>query len=221
MADESLWSEVTPALQAIGPVIPADLGRDDSIPDAARRILTAAPPRFAVVGFSMGGYVAREVVRQAPERVRALVLVATSARPDSALQQRRKAAAARMIADGPYDGLSRAAVVSSVHPDRARDEALIERVRQMSVRLGREVFIRQSLMHRDGDIDRLGEITCPTLVIAAAQDTLRGVDESREMVEGIPGADLVVLEGTGHMVPLEVPAVLAEMILTWMRGLPD
>ncbi len=217
MADAGLWDDMADALAVLGPVRHADLGQDDSIAAMARRLVANAPDRFSLVGFSMGGYVAREVVRLVPDRVQALVLIATSSRADTPDQTRRKAEAAHRLAQTAYAGLSRSAILSSIHRDRAGDETLIEHIRAMGLRLGQGAFLRQSTLARDGDTDRLGDIACPTLVIAAAQDRLRSLAEAEELRDGIPGAVLRVIENTGHMIPMEQPVALAATMLPWLR----
>jgi len=217
MADETLWNDMMPALERFGPVVHADLRHDTSVEAMARRVLAAAPPDFLLVGFSMGGYVARAIARQAPERVRALVLVATSTRPDTPALQQRKGAIGKAAPSIAFSGLSRTAVATSLHPKERDNEALIERVRAMGVRLGGEVFRRQSVLDRPGDLDRLGEIHCPTLVVAAAQDRLRSLEEAREMADGIAGASLVVIEDSGHMIPVEAPQRLLEVMVPWLE----
>jgi pimeloyl-ACP methyl ester carboxylesterase len=216
MTDETLWDDMAADLRRPGSVTHGDLTQDDSIPAMAQRVLSAAPLRFVPVGFSMGGYVAREIARMAPERTIALVLIATSARGDSPEQARRKLDTVRRIAGRGFHGLSRVAIAGSVHPDRAKDAKLTGRIADMGKRLGGQVMARQ-YRPRDSDLDRLHEITCPTLVIAAAQDRLRSLAEAQELRDGIPGAVLQVIDGSGHMLPMEQPRELARIILSWLR----
>jgi pimeloyl-ACP methyl ester carboxylesterase len=216
MADETLWRDLEAPLAPFAPLYHADLRHDSSIEAMARRALDAAPPSFLLVGFSMGGYVARDIARLAPERVRALVLIATSTRPDTPALRQRKGAIGHAAPSIAFSGLSRIAVASSLHPKERGNEALIERVRAMGMRLGGEVFRRQSVLERPGDIDRLHEIRCPTLVVAAAQDQLRSLEEARELQAGIPGATLEIIEDTGHMIPIEAPQRLADVIVPWL-----
>jgi len=218
MADETLWADLEAPLAPFTPLYHADLRHDASIEAMARRALDAAPPSFLLVGFSMGGYVAREIARLAPERVRALVLIATSTRPDTPALRQRKGAIGKAAPSIAFSGLSRIAVASSLHPKDRNNEALIERVRAMGMRLGGEVFRRQSMLERPGDLDRLHEIRCPTLVVAAAQDQLRSIEEARELQAGIPGATLEVIEDTGHMIPIEAPQRLAGIIVPWLAA---
>jgi pimeloyl-ACP methyl ester carboxylesterase len=221
MTDADLWGDMSGELNAFGPCIDVDLSRDDSIEAMARRALAGAPPSFVMIGFSMGGYVAREIARQAPDRVAGLVLIATSARADTPDQERRKALQATRAGRGAFGGLTRAAIASTLHPDRMDDAELIERIRAMSVRLGADVFRRQCMLARPGDLDRLSDIRCPTLILAAAADRVRTMAEAKELHAGIAGSDLVVVEGAGHMLPLEAPDRLAKIIVDWIaaRGL--
>jgi pimeloyl-ACP methyl ester carboxylesterase len=218
MADDTLWDDMTAALARFGPIVHADLRHDTSVESMARRVLETAPPSFLLVGFSMGGYVARAIARQAPERVRALVLIATSTRGDTATLQRRKGAVGNAAPSIAFSGLSRTAIATSLHPKQRDNLELIERIRAMGVRLGGEVFRRQSLLDRPGDLERAHEIRCPTLVVAAAQDQLRSVDEAREMADAIPGATLQVIEDSGHMIPIEAPQRLLDVIVPWLEA---
>jgi pimeloyl-ACP methyl ester carboxylesterase len=217
MADETLWRDLEAPLARFAPIHYADLRHDASIEAMARRALESAPPSFLLVGFSMGGYVAREIARQAPERVRALVLIATSTRPDTPALRQRKGAIGNAAPSIAFSGLSRTAVATSLHPKDRDNEALIERVRAMGTRLGGEVFRRQSMLERPGDLDRLIDIRCPTLVVAASHDQLRSLEEARELQAGIPGATLQVIEDTGHMIPIEAPERLAAVIVPWLE----
>jgi pimeloyl-ACP methyl ester carboxylesterase len=210
-----LDADIEPRLQPFGPIVHADTSRDTTIAEIAARALAEMPDRFAVIGFSMGGYVAREIVRLAPERVCALILIATSARADTPAQARRKVMAVAQIADAGFGGLSRAGVTPSLHPDHSDDDALIGRIQAMSTRLGGDVFRRQSMLDR-GDGGALGDIACPTLIVAARADRLRGVDESKELHAGIAGSELVVVETTGHMIPMEAPQDLLAIIAPWL-----
>ena len=218
MADATLWDAMTDDLAPFGPLVATDLSRGEDIETMAAAILSDAPESFGAVGFSMGGYVARQLARIAPERVTALILIATSARGDTEelIRQRRSALKA---APKSFKGLSRPAIVSSLHPDLAADEAMIARVRDMGLRLGGEVFHRQSAMARAGDLDRLDEITQPTLIVAAAADRLRGADEAEELHRGIAGSTLVHVPDSGHMIPLEQPKALAKAMKTWLATL--
>ena len=193
MLDDDLWRDVLPDLAAYAPFVHADLTMDSSIEEMARNALAAAPDRFILVGFSMGGYVAREIVRQSPDRVTALVLVATSARGDTELQHQRKAAVDAQMRGVSFKGLSSSAVASSLHPDNADRTNLIGRIQSMSQRLGAGVFRRQSLLDRVDERGQLSRIKCPCLIIAGEIDRLRKRSEAEELHHGIDGSALQVI----------------------------
>jgi len=214
MLDRDLWTDIAPALGRFGPLIHADPARATTIAGMARDTLQAAPARFGVIGFSMGGYVAREMARGAPDRVSRLVLIATSARGDSELQARRRAVASTADTSA-FRGIARRSIAQSLAPEREEDEALIGRIHAMSLRLGGETFRRQAMFRREGDLDRLSSITCPTLVVAGDRDRLRSIEEAEEMAAGIPGARLEILP-SGHMIPMEAPGPLAELLADFL-----
>ena len=220
MTTKSLWDDVITDLENIGPITHADLSDGTSISDMAQRVIAHAPEAFALIGFSMGGYVAREIARIAPDRVEALVLIATSARADTSEQIIRKASASEQLRVSRFAGLSRATILQSLHPGNANNVAMVERVRQMSRDLGKDVFMRQVAQDRESDLDRLGEIGCPTLIVAAAEDNLRSLSEAEELAVGIPDAELVVVQGTGHMLPIEAPKAFAELVVPWLSKIP-
>ncbi len=216
MLDTDLWRDVEPALAPWGPINHAVATEGETLAEMAQAILKNAPRSFVLVGFSMGGYIAREILRQAPERVEALILIATSARGDSEVQTKRKQALAGQPDGIAFKGLSTAAIASSLHPDNAGRTDLIMRIQEMGQRLGGSVFRRQSLLDRRDERDELGMITCPTLVIAGEGDRLRSREEALELHEGIAGSAFAVIEKTGHMVPLEAPESLAQVVNDWL-----
>ena len=219
MSDRDLWADAKHGLQGIGDLTYADFSRDGSIEAMAHRLLNDAPERFVLIGFSMGGYIAREAARLAPRRVLALVLIATSSRGDPDLQAQRKATVASALNVSKFTGLSRRSIASSLAADHA-DQETIARIRAMGDRLGGEVFQRQSNLVRDSDADCLAEISCPTLVIAAAKDRLRSLAEAQELHEGIRQSTLITIAGSGHMIPLEAPDSMVGAIAAWLGSLP-
>lgn len=221
MLDRDLWHDMEPALAQWGPLTHATASEGDTLAEMAQAILKDAPQTFILVGFSMGGYIAREIFRQAPERVEALILIATSARGDSDVQAKRKQALAGQPDGVAFRGLSTAAVASSLHPDNTGRSDLITRIQEMGQRLGGDVFRRQSLLDRRDERQELDAIRCPTLVIAGGEDRLRSREEALELHEGIAGSAFVVIEKTGHMVPMEAPERLAEVMNEWLAGCSD
>ncbi|MEG1451989.1 alpha/beta fold hydrolase [Brevundimonas sp.] len=216
MADETLWDDMLDALAPYGPVIPLALREGETIEAMAQALLPVLPAHFHLAGFSMGGYVAREIVRRVPDRVQSLILIATSARGDTDEMIRQRRSALKSPPER-FRGLSRSAIQSSLHPDLRDDADMLARVRDMGLNLGGHVFHRQSFIARDGDLDRLSDITVPTLIVAADTDDLRSPAEARELVDGITGASLVTIPHSGHMIPLEQPEALAHAMTDWLQ----
>jgi pimeloyl-ACP methyl ester carboxylesterase len=216
MCDAHLWDLARPGLERLGTLHFGDLTRDRSFEAMAERVLSEAPERFSLVGFSMGGFVAREIALRAPERVERLALLNTSARGDDEEQAKRKAGLAKAAETRGFRGLSRHSVLSSLHPERRGDEEMVGRIREMADRIGKEGFVNQiGVVRRDGHAE-LSRITAPTLVVWCRQDELRSLYEASELADGIPGARLEIVENCGHMLPLEAPEEMVSLLEGWL-----
>ena len=202
-----LYDPILPTAWAYGAVTVADSRRDDTIHGMAARLLDDAPERFVLVGLSMGGYVAHEVMRLAPERVSGLALISTSARPDSAEQLENRQGQRQAVLEGRFDDLVEA--VFPVLPDRANaaDEQLRAWWRLMAHEVGAEAFVSQldAVMARPDSRSGLVAITCPTAVIHGTGDRLITPDNAAEIADAIPGAVLTLVDRAGHMLPQEQP----------------
>lgn len=218
MLDESLWADFVVHLPDDWPLHHADTTSDDTIAAIAARIVSNAPPRFVLIGFSLGGYIARQIAADYPARIIALVLVASSARADTPAQIASKRRTLASLSAHRFSGLSYRSIAETLHPARRRDTLLITRIRGMSRRLGYVVFARQWLLERSGVPS--STIDCPTLVVASKQDEIRPPAETKELAAAIPGAGLLWLDAAGHMLPLEQPEALAEQIVDWLKRLP-
>ena len=155
-----LYAEQLPSLWRFGSVTVADHTRDDSMAGIARRILAQAPPKFALIGLSMGGYVAFEVQRQAPERVAKLALLDTTARPDAPEQTEQRKRQIEMARHGRFDGIAQLLFPRFVAAARHGDRALQDVVRTMAEDTGAEAFVRQqtAIMNRADSRAGLGAI---------------------------------------------------------------
>lgn len=215
MCDGDLWRDMAPDLARLGALHYGNVYRDDTLEGMAERILSEAPERFVLIGFSMGGFVARVLTLMAPARVTAVAFVASSAREYTEAERARRLQGAL-----PGDRPKRASpgVALGLHPDRERDPVLLERLRDMQRRLGPEVRARQSaLIRRDGYAD-LERITCPSLVVACRQDRLRSLGDTERMAKHLPNSRFEVIEACGHMAPLEKPLELATLLAGWIEA---
>jgi len=208
--DARVWQGVADCLADVATVRVGDLGTADTMAALADDVLAKAPALFALAGLSMGGYCALEIVARAPERVMALGLVDTSARPDT---PEGRANREKQIARAPTE---LAAIVEEllpkwVHPSRLADPAVADVVRAMARDRGPAVFARQqrAIIRRADSRPRLSAIRCPTVVVCGREDTLLPLEVHEEMAHGIAGATLRVIEACGHLAPLVRPAEVA------------
>jgi pimeloyl-ACP methyl ester carboxylesterase len=215
-----LYADQIPALWRFGPVVAADHTRDDSIAAIAGRILAAAPPRFALAGLSMGGYIAFEIVRQARERVVKLALLDTAAGPETPQQTQARLPRIELAKAGRFAEVEAAMFPLLVHRDRHGDAALKNLVRTMADETGAEVFLRQTqaIMARADSRPTLATITCPTLVLVGDGDVLTPPERAQETAAGIRGARLVVVPECGHVSTLERPQAVNKALVEWMES---
>jgi pimeloyl-ACP methyl ester carboxylesterase len=215
-----LYAEQLPALWRFGPVMVADHTRDDSMGGIARRILADAPPRFALVGLSMGGYVTFEIMRQAPQRVAKLALLDTQARPDAPEQTEGRKRQIEMAEGGKFDGIAALLFPRFVAAARHGDRALEAVVRTMASDTGAAAFVRQqtAIMNRVDSRPGLAAIGCPALVVVGEQDTLTPPDRAAEMASAIPNARQVVVPECGHLCTLERPEAVTQALTDFWSG---
>jgi pimeloyl-ACP methyl ester carboxylesterase len=218
MLNASLWDDMRDDLATLGTLHFGDLGQDNSLDAMAERILADAPEKFVLFGFSMGGFVAQAIALKAPERVLGLGLLNTSSRPQSAQESTSTLAQIALAEKAPFKGLTSRALASSLHPDRATDTALLQRLQAMALQNGKEVFLRQLSTLRDGSYADLHRILCPALIVASDADRLRTVEESEEMAQRIPAAHFEIVRDCGHMTPMEKPQELFAIIRDWITA---
>lgn len=219
LCDAALWRHQSATLADMAEIVVPDLTLDDSLGAMARRVLGAAPERFALAGLSMGGYVAFEILRQAPDRVERLALLDTSPFPDTLERTDDRQALIDLVRQGAFKGVTRKLLPRLVHPDRLGERALVDDVTAMAERVGRDAFVRQqrAIMMRPDSRRDLGLVHCPTLVLCGRQDELTPLAESREMADKIRTAVLVVIEDCGHLSTLERPRAVSAVLRYWLQ----
>jgi pimeloyl-ACP methyl ester carboxylesterase len=214
----ALFAPQIEALSQRRPVFVADHRSDDSLPAIARRLLADAPPRFAIAGLSMGGYVAMEVLRQAPERVSRLALLDTSARPDTDEARTNRERLIRLAEIGRFEDVHAALWPRLVHPKHRTDKHLERTVLAMMRDTGPEAFIRQqrAIMARPDSRPLLPGVEIPTLVLVGEEDGITPTEIACEMAEMIEWASLVVVPDAGHLSSLEQPRRVTEAMNAWL-----
>ena len=220
LASARLYGAQLPELWRRGPVMIADHTRADSMAAIASGILASAPPRFALAGLSMGGYLCFEILRQAPARVAKLALLDTAARADTPEATAMRRAQMAQASAGRLAEVVEAQFERAVHRAHRGDRELRETNRLMAAEVGLEAFLRQqtAIMGRPDSRPQLSSIGCPTLVLVGEQDELTPPERAVEMAQGIRGARLVTVPGCGHLATLERPLEVTRALLDWLAG---
>ncbi len=218
LCNEDLWRHQIKALADVAEITVADLTRDDSINAMAQRILAAAPPTFALAGLSMGGYVAQEIMRLAPQRVDRLALLDTSPDSDSPDQRERRLAYIRQTEYGDFRGVTSKLLPLLIHPDRMQDKDLCDAVMAMTMKIGKDSFIRQqhAIMGRSDSNRDLERIQCNVLVLCGREDEITPLANHEKMARSIPNSTLVVIDRCGHLSPMEKPEEVNAAMRQWL-----
>lgn len=200
-------------------IVVADHTADDSLPGIAARILREVPGRFALAGLSMGGYVAMEVLRQAPERVERVALLDTSARPDTPEARSDRERMIALAEAGRFEDIISRLWPRLVHPSRQNDQALREVVAGMMREVGKDAYIRQqrAIMARPDSRPLLPGIEIPTLILVGEADAITPPEVAREMAEMIEWSSLVVIPDSGHLSSLERPEPVTHALSMWLQ----
>ena len=201
--DGQLWARQIVDLAAVAQVDFGDLSQDDALSEMAARVLASAPPRFAVAGVSLGGYVAMEMVRQAPDRIERIALFGTRAsmevRPRTVVGQ-------GLLATAPHADPRLTAIVAG--PAQA-----------MAERVGQTVFERQqrALLARPDISEAIAAIHVPTLVAVGDRDLICTPDDARALSARIEGSRFHMLRSCGHLAPMERPGEVTALLRQWLK----
>jgi pimeloyl-ACP methyl ester carboxylesterase len=213
-----LYAPQIAALWPYGQVTVADHRRDANMAAIAARILANAPPRFALAGLSMGGYIAFAMLRLAPDRIAKLALLDTSARPDTPEQSTAREKFISMVEEGRLAEVVETLAPRFLHQNRTQDPVLRELVRDMASDTGADAFVRQqkAIMSRPDARPLLASIRCPTVVLVGDGDQLTPPDLAREISAGIHEARLVVVPDCGHLSTVERPTAVNAALAEWL-----
>jgi pimeloyl-ACP methyl ester carboxylesterase len=192
-------------------------GMTDSLEEMARAALDQAPDSFDLFGHSMGGRVALEMFRLAPERVRRLALVSSGIHPLQKGEVEKRRALQQVGWDSGFEALIDQWLPPMVAEANRFNASVYLPLRQMSIDAGQAVFDAQirALVNRPPVEDLLPHIACPTLVMTGELDTWSPPLQHRQIAAAIPEAELVIVPGAGHMIQLEAPAAVNAAIAKW------
>ena len=215
--DATLWQAQQQDLADIADCQIADLTTHDQLDALVHAVLDKAPPRFALAGFSLGGWVAQHILRLAPQRVERLALIGTSYLADSPERAALRARQQALVGvAGNFHGFGNSMMRRYVDPSRQDDRSLRDSVRGMTQRLGPQVFLRQNALPRLDGRDVLHGYAAPSLVLCGVNDAITPLQRSREMAAMMPASELVELPACGHLAPLEQPAAVSAAMRRWL-----
>jgi len=225
LCDRAVWEPQIAVLSQRYDCLVADYGTADSLTAMAKSVLEWAPPRFSLVGHSMGGRVALEMTRNAAQRIARLALLDTGhqARPEGEVGEAEARKRYRLLDIALSQGMrvmGREWVQGMVHPERLQDRGLMDPIMAMIERKTPGIFAAQirALLSRPSAEAVLRAIHCQTLILCGRQDSWSPLARHEEMARMITGARLAVIEDSGHMITLERPEAVTAELESWLAA---
>ncbi len=220
MCDARLFGPQIDALSGSVPLVTFPLIAHDSVHEMAADILATAPPAFALAGLSMGGIVAMEIMRQAPDRVLKVALMDTNPLAEAAEVKARRGPQIEAVQAGKLRHVMRDEMKPNYLADGPRQGAILDLCMAMATSLGPKVFIRQSraLMDRPDQRDTLSDYPGEALVLCGREDGLCPVERHRMMHDLLPNSVLTIIEGAGHLPTLEKPTETTAALIRWLEA---
>lgn len=218
MCDARLFLPQIVALGTVHPVMVSPMTQGERIEEIASNVLSAAPARFALAGLSMGGIVAMEIIRRAPERVSRLALMDTNPLAETPAKAAERDPQIMRVRAGRLEDVMRDEIKPNYLAPGPKRLEVLETVMAMAMDLGPRVFERQSraLQRRRDQQTTLSKIKVPTLVMCGEHDALCPVARHSFMADMIAGADLCVVPDAGHLPTLENPEVVNDALEDWL-----
>ena len=221
LCDETVWVDQQARLSAEHEVLVPSLRGYSSLTDMAASVVGDTPSSFHLIGHSMGGRVAFEIMRLAPERVASLVVLDTGTHPVSSAEPAKRQVLLDVAEREGIGGVAREWIPPMIHPDRRQDVELLERMHTMVTKYSVIDFQGQvgALLSRLDAGPVLATITCPTLVVCGRQDDWSPLAQHETIAAAIPGAELAVIDDAGHMVTVEQPQAVSALLEQWFDRL--
>jgi pimeloyl-ACP methyl ester carboxylesterase len=219
--DAAMWRSQIDALAAWRPVVTDVHMRHAGIEKMAASLLADHAGPLILCGASMGGMVAMEAARQAPERIAGLALLGTTARPESEEMRRMREDAIRLFTLGRVLEVIEPNVHLAFHPDQAAKPAIVSAYLTFVLRAGAAQLIRQNraIMSRPDARMHLPRLGCRALVMCGDSDRLVPPEHSQEIARLLPGSQLVMVPRCGHMLTMEQPAIVNAALARWLEKL--
>jgi pimeloyl-ACP methyl ester carboxylesterase len=221
LCDQRLWGKLVPLLPADLTTNHVPLFKARTRAQMQTLIAARTAPAAHIVAFSMGAYLALEHALAHPDRVASLVLISNSARGLRPEEKERRQRTMAALEQHAFAGTTPAQLRSFVLPGHLDDPSIAGVIRQMSLDLGKETMLAQfaASMERADLMDRLDELRCPVMIVGSEDDAMVRAADLRAMAERVPGAKLEMIGGSGHMIPLEAPERLRDVLAGFYGGI--
>jgi len=213
-----VWDPFVAVLEPEWRVRIPHLGGVDSIEAMAERVLAESPERFSLAGFSMGGRIALEMFRRAPERIERLALVGSSVHPVAEGEAERRQPLIDLARNDGMGAVAASWIPRLVPVGRQGDGELMGRLMEMTCRFSAQDYADEvhALLNRPDPRPVLDAIRCPTLIMAGREDPLSPPERNTALAGLVQGARLVLIDGCGHFPMLEAPAIANQALLEWL-----
>lgn len=223
ICDQTVWQRQMDALSEVADCTCADYGALDSIAAMAETVLRTAPERFSVAGHSMGGRVALEIYRLAPNRVKRIALFDTGYLPLASgtageEEARKRGELVTLAQSRGMRAMLSQWLPPMLYPRRINDTALVNSIIEMMSRKTPEIFAAQehALLSRPDASPVLEQIRCPALLLCGREDGWSGPAQHAAMSAKIKGSRLVIVPDCGHMSMMEQPAAVSAALREWL-----
>lgn len=219
LCDERLWERSITALSNIIDGIFVDLRFQATLEEMISSVNNCCDEKFLLIGFSMGGYVAQEFALRFPEKLLGLILIGSDANAYTEAAKRTQLINVETVKKHGFKRLSTVSLHKFIHPNAYENAELLSLIQDMSEKSGSATFISQHLasINRRSRLSDLSKLICPTFLIAARHDQVVNILDIERMAIVIPNSKLFIIENSGHMIPLESPTILNNVIHDWVR----
>ena len=217
VCDNQVWQHQSQFLGDIADIIIPPVHKSPTMGGLAEEVLATSPETFAVAGFSMGGYVAMEMYRQAPERISRLALLDTTAREDTKIKAEGRVHAIQTCENGKFENVIDGMISILLHPAHQKGP-LLDLVPRMAARVGSEAFVRRhrAMQSRKDSRDLISSCNIPVRAICGRQDAMCSLEEHEEIADLARYGRLSIIEECGHMTILERPHAATALLRDWL-----
>ena len=218
LCDEALFSHQIEAFKDEYNIIVADITAYNNVEQMAQSVLANAPKKFILCALSMGGYVAMEILRRAPQRVTKVILSNTQAATDSDQTKRRRRGLISIAKIGNFKGVTPKLLPMLIHEKRLDETALTQTIMNMAERVGLDAFLnqQQAILDRPDSRSDLVNFNMPVLVVGGDKDQITPPEQAKEMAQMLPHSTLHIFETCGHLAPLEYPQQFTQLMRSFL-----